>query len=169
MGWEPLCCKVVHLSLETELCATPSPFSSSLLFLSPHQEGWDGGLIPRLTGASRAGDSCVASQADVVTGASLDRPHVLCVLGTLPNLSELWFRLLKIGPRSRRPYLQGAPTTHPCRAGPCKREPLGSPRRGPSPLLSPAGPPSRGLSSRSSTSSCSTASATGPWTRRSEL
>ena len=35
--------------------------------------------------------------------------------------------------------------------------------------LSPAGPPSRGSSSRSCTCSCSTALTTGPWTRPSEL
>lgn len=88
MGWEPLHRKVAHLSLETELCAAPSPPFFPSAPPSLRQKSWDGGLIPRLTGASRAGDLRLASQAEVVTGASLDHPHVCCVtLG--PYLTSL--------------------------------------------------------------------------------
>lgn len=61
-----------------------------LPLLSLYKKGWDGGLIPRPNGASRAGDLCVASQAEVVTEASVDHPQVCCVwLG--PYLTSLNF------------------------------------------------------------------------------
>lgn len=49
------------------------------------------------------------NQAEVGTGATLDCPHVCCVLGMFSNLSEPWFSPLKNGARNRRPYPRGCP------------------------------------------------------------
>lgn len=113
MGWECLHCKVAHLSWETELYAAPSPSSSSLLRQSFCQKGQDGGLTPRPTGSSRAGDLCVVTQAEVVTGAILGQPLVCCVsLGhSLISLNFGFF--VKNGAQNRRPYLQGCPVFTP--------------------------------------------------------
>lgn len=76
MGWDRFPCRVAHLLQETKFCGAPSPSSSSLLLPSFCQKGWDGGLTPRLSGASRGSPRSHTRSAT----------WVLCVLGTFSNL-----------------------------------------------------------------------------------